>query len=92
MHGSIIITCALNAMPAAFQDIFVRPVTTADPGYLFPDDQYQRNRETSGRTESGAGGRATETKLDAAAQARGQKAFQPGHAEAGRIKQRAGRD
>lgn len=29
------------------QDIFVPPVTTADPGYLFPNDMYQRERDRS---------------------------------------------
>ncbi len=54
---------------AMAQDIFVPPVTTANPGYLFPNDQYQRDRQSSG---SGTSRQATpvEIELDAAAKAR----------------------
>lgn len=54
---------------AMAQDIFVPPVTTASPGYLFPNDQYQRERE-SGSTSGSTQDAPVKTELDAAAQAR----------------------
>lgn len=61
------------------QDIFVPPVTTADPGYLFPNDQYQR--EGDSQTEPRAPRAPTQPaeaqiELDAAAQRRVRAAVQ----------------
>ncbi|WEK03440.1 MAG: hypothetical protein P0Y65_14715 [Candidatus Devosia phytovorans] len=67
----------LVALPgtAMAQDIFVPPVTTANPGYLFPNDQYQRDRQNSGSTTSGQAA-PVEIELDAAAKARVQAAIE----------------
>jgi len=54
---------------AMAQDIFVPPVTTANPGYLFPNDQYQRERESDG-SSAPTQSAPVEIELDAAAQAR----------------------
>jgi len=54
---------------AMAQDIIVPSVTTADPGYLFPNDQYQRERE-SGTASAPTQNAPKEIELDAAAQAR----------------------
>ena len=65
------IAITLFALPGAAmaQDMFVPPVTTASPGYLFPNDQYQRDRESSG-TSAPAQSAPVELELDVAAQAR----------------------
>jgi hypothetical protein len=67
-------------------EVFVPPVTTGSSGYLFPNDQYQRERESQ-RTQQQAAPREQsnqqaaqngngEIKLDAAAQARVKAAIQ----------------
>lgn len=67
----------LAAVPGTVmaQDIFVPPVTTADPGYLFPNDQYQRDRQSSDSAPSGQAA-PVEIELDAAAKARVQAAIE----------------
>lgn len=52
---------------AVAQDIALPPVTTAEPGYLFPNDTSQRDRDI---LASSAQDMLAEIKLDAAAQAR----------------------
>lgn len=76
MHKPLAIAIVLFSLPTTgiAQDIFVPPVTTASPGYLFPNDQYQRDRESGGRpalTQNAP----VEIELDAAAQARVQAAI-----------------
>lgn len=66
---ALILVIASVPTVAAAQDIFVPPVTTADPGYLFPNDQYQRDRQSSGSSTSGQAAPA-QIELDAAAKAR----------------------
>lgn len=67
---------SLTAVPSFAQDIFVPPVTTASPGYLFPNDQYQRDRQNTGTSSAGgqqqsaAADETAEIELDAAAVAR----------------------
>ena len=60
---------------ATAQDVFVPSVTTANPGYLFPNDKYQRDRSNTG---SKGNRHATPAKLelDAKAQARVRKALE----------------
>lgn len=49
MLKPLAIAVVLFGLPGAgmAQDIFV---TTADPGYLFPNDTYQRERDSGGTT------------------------------------------
>ncbi len=56
---------SLIAVPALAQDIFVPSMTTASPGYLFPNDQYQRDRQSAG---SSSGGDQRQSGLDAPAE------------------------
>ena len=73
MFKPLAIATFLFSVPglAQAQDIFVPPVTTANPGYLFPNDQYQRNPQapaaSTGRPNVSV---KTDVELDAAAQAR----------------------
>ena len=71
MLKTLAIAVLLVALPGAglAQDIFVPPVTTADPGYLFPNDRYQRDRESGGVTAP-AQSEPVGIELDAASQAR----------------------
>lgn len=71
MLKPLAITIVLFALPVAgmAQEMFVPPVTTASPGYLFPNDQYQRDRQ-SGGTSAPAQKAPVEIELDAAARAR----------------------
>ncbi|MBP2302076.1 hypothetical protein [Azospirillum picis] len=62
------------SLSAVAQEVSVPPVTTADPGYLFPNDQYQRGRQEKDRDRSRSGrsqsGQTGMIELDAAARAR----------------------
>lgn len=58
------------------QDITVAQVTTADPGYLFPNDKYQRNRQNSKKASPPQRQEKRTVTLDAAAQARVRRAVQ----------------
>ena len=71
MLKPLAIAVVLFSLPGAgiAQDIFVPPSTTADPGYLFANDMYQRERVSGGTTAS-AQSAPVEIELDAAAQAR----------------------
>lgn len=80
-----VLIAALTAIPAASvvaQDIFVPPVTTANPGYLFPNDQYQRDRQDAGSSADESQQQSVdadvpvEVELDAAARARVQSALE----------------
>lgn len=75
MLKPIAIAIVLFSLPVAgmAQDIFVPPVTTADPGYLFPNDQTQRESGGAAALAQNAG---VEIELDAAAQARVQAAVE----------------
>jgi len=76
-HIHVVATILIGALviaPAASQDIFVLPVTAASPGYLFPNDQYQRDRQDAG-SSGGAGQQHSadirvDVELDATARAR----------------------
>lgn len=57
-------------------DMIVAQVTTADPGYLFPNDKYQRNRQNSKKASPPKLQQKRTTTLDAAAQARVRRAVQ----------------
>lgn len=72
---ALILALAWAPSVAMAQDIFVPPVTTADPGYLFPNDQYQRDRQSAGGSTS-VPAKPVEIELDAAAQARVRAAIQ----------------
>ncbi|MCJ8151756.1 hypothetical protein [Shinella sedimenti] len=52
------------------QEISVPSVTTASPGYLFPNDQYQRKRQQQVRKARKADVPASQLKLDKAAHRR----------------------
>lgn len=52
------------------QDVFVPPVTTADPGYLFPNDQYQRSRQEKNQSRPRKPTQSGVIELDGAARAR----------------------
>lgn len=72
----------LFAVPSLAQDIFIPPVTTANPGYLFPNDQYQRDRQSSGSSSGGSQQQsvdvdiAVDVELDAEAIARVQSGLE----------------
>ncbi|ODS52744.1 MAG: hypothetical protein ABS40_17745 [Agrobacterium sp. SCN 61-19] len=57
-------------------DMIVAQVTTADPGYLFPNDKSQRNRQNSKKPSPPKLQQKRTTTLDAAAQARVRRAVQ----------------
>ncbi|KAA0971835.1 hypothetical protein FPY71_01510 [Aureimonas fodinaquatilis] len=81
MLKPVVVILALATLPfgataAVAQDVFVPSVTTASPGYLFPNDQYQRNRQGSGSAKSRKSAPAAQVQLDAAAQARVRAAVQ----------------
>lgn len=72
---------SLIAVPSFAQDIFVPPVTTASPGYLFPNDRYQRDRQEAGNSGSVPQHQSVDMRvdveLDATARARVQAGLEP---------------
>lgn len=58
------------------QEITVAQVTTANPGYLFPNDRYQRERQNTKKPSPPKLQQKRTTTLDAAAQARVRRAVQ----------------
>ncbi|WP_343315451.1 hypothetical protein AAIB41_11600 [Brucella sp. BE17] len=74
-HIAIVLAIVSVQSPVFAQDIFVPPVTTASPGYLFPNDQYQRDRENAGSSRTPKAAPA-QVELDDAAKARVRAAIQ----------------
>ncbi len=68
-HIGIVVFIACLQGTALAQDVVVPSVTTAIPGYLFANDQYQRDLENAGRSSTGQAAPA-QIELDDAAKAR----------------------